>query len=220
MPIPGGLCTSIFANDPLKQGQSTVFAPLQIDCWDATDPHILPKVYLTDEQPEDPSDSSTGHVYHTGAGSKHGGLSCSHGTFLHVAQHVAQCRQPCFHSLHITGPSQCPRVDKPHPASVAGTRPAVAWCSRKDVSQVVRNGSSVTNRHNRKFSQDTFDGDDVENRFLVVKLVHNPRTNRLQPNCNKIMYNEYNSHNEHNEHNSLNNCHNMYNPYNCHKMYN
>jgi hypothetical protein len=52
---------------------------------------------------------------------------------------------------------------------------------------VVRNGSSVTNRHNRKFSQDTFDGDDVENRFLVVELVHNPRTNRLQPNCNEIM---------------------------------
>jgi len=52
---------------------------------------------------------------------------------------------------------------------------------------VVRNGSSVTNRHNRKFSQDTFDGDDIENRMLVVELVHNPRTDLLQPTCNEIM---------------------------------
>jgi hypothetical protein len=52
---------------------------------------------------------------------------------------------------------------------------------------VVGNGSSVTNRHNRKFSQDTFDGDDEENRFLLVELVHNPRTDRLQPTCNEIM---------------------------------
>ena len=91
MPIPGGLCTSIFANDPLKQGQSTVFAPLQIDCWDATDPHILPKVYLTDEQQEDPSDSSTGHVYHTGAGSKHGGLSVLKSHFNPAC--IGDCKQ-------------------------------------------------------------------------------------------------------------------------------
>ena len=71
--------------------------------------------------------------------------------------------------------------------SVGSIRPAVAGCSRKDVVPVVRNGSGVTNRHNRKFSQDNFDGDDVENRFLAVKLIHNPRTDRLQPTCDGIM---------------------------------
>ncbi len=28
------------------------------------------------------------------------------------------------HSLHVTGPRHCPRVDKPHPASITSTRPA------------------------------------------------------------------------------------------------
>ena len=45
---------------------------------------------------------------------------------LHVALHVALCLEPHWLSLHIAGPSQCPRVDKPHPASVPRTRPAVA----------------------------------------------------------------------------------------------
>ena len=88
---------------------------------------------------------------------------------------------PPPHSLHITGPAQRPRVDKPHPTSVAGNRPAVAGCARKEVAQVVLNGSGVSNRYNCKFFQDTLNGDDVENRFPVIKLVYNSRANRFQP---------------------------------------
>jgi hypothetical protein len=51
---------------------------------------------------------------------------------------VAQCLQHPFHSLHITESSQCPRVDKHHPTSVAGTLPAVTRCARKDVGHRVR----------------------------------------------------------------------------------
>ena len=98
---------------------------------------------------------------------KHGEFSCSHATWnlCHtLCRTVAQCLQSPFHSLRITGPSQYPRVDKPHPASVACTLPAAAGCARKDVAQVVRNGSGVSNRYNCKFPHNTFDGDDVENR--------------------------------------------------------
>ncbi len=42
---------------------------------------------------------------------------------------------------------------------------------REKNDQAVRNGSGVTNRNNWQFSQDTFNGDDVENWFLVVKPV-------------------------------------------------
>ena len=73
--------------------QSTVFAPSQVEHRGTTEQHIRSKAYLTGAQPEDPSDSGTGHVYQTGAGPKHGELSCSHGTFLYyVALHVAQSR--------------------------------------------------------------------------------------------------------------------------------
>ncbi len=157
---------------PLQTVQSTVFAPPQEEHRSASEPNTRSKAYLTDAQPEDPSGSGIGHVYQMGAGFKHGELSCSHGTFLHVTLHVAQSHsQPPFHSLHITGPSQCPRVDKPHPASVAGSRPAVAGCARKDVAQVVQNGSCVSNRHNRQLSQNALNGDDIENRFPVIELV-------------------------------------------------
>jgi hypothetical protein len=75
----------------------------------------------------------TGHKYWRVAGPnlKYGELACSHGTFLQAALDVALCLQPPFHSLHIAGPSKCPRVDKPHPASVAGTRPAVGAPGKK-----------------------------------------------------------------------------------------
>ena len=167
-----------FGQGPLQTVQSTVFAPPQEEHRSASEQHNRSKAYLTDAQPEDPSDRGTGHVNQmglTGAGPKHGELSCSQGTLLHVVLHVAQSHSAInplpFHSLHIPGPSQCPRVDKPHPASVAGTRPAVVGCARKDVAQVVRNGSCVSNRHNCKFSQNALNGNDVENRFPVIKLV-------------------------------------------------
>ncbi len=84
---------------------------------------------------------------------------------LHVALHIEMCLQPYSLSLRIqvARPSKCPLVDKPRPASVAGTPQAVAVCSRKEVAQAVQNDSSVTNRNYRQFSQDTLNGDDVEN---------------------------------------------------------
>ena len=169
---------------PRQKVQSTIFAPPQVEHRGATEPHIRPKAYLTYTRPNYPSDSGSGHVYQTGAGPKHGELSCSHGTFLHVAPYVAQSHsaiKPPPHSLHITGPAQRPRVDKPHPTSVAGNRPAVAGCARKEVAQVVLNGSSVSNRYYCKFSQDTLNGDDIENRFPVIELVYNSRANRFKP---------------------------------------
>ncbi len=63
---------------------------------------------------------------------------------LHVALHVALCLQRYWLSLHIAEPSQCPRVDKPHPASVSGIRPAVAGRSRKEIAQAVGNSQLVT----------------------------------------------------------------------------
>ncbi len=54
--------------------------------------------------------------------------------------------------LNITGPSQCPRVDKPHPASIAATRPAVAGCVRKDVEQVIWNGPGVADGYSWQLS--------------------------------------------------------------------
>ncbi len=80
-------------------------------------------------------------------------------------------------SLHITGPTQCPRVDKPHTTSIAETRPAVARRPRKVVAQVVWDCPSVTNWYNRQFSQDTLNRYYVQNRIFVVELVYNSRTN-------------------------------------------
>jgi hypothetical protein len=179
------VCTTISANDPPQKVRSTIFAPPQVEHRGATEPHILPKAYLADAQQNNPSDSGSGHVYQTGAGPEDEEFSCSHGTFLHVAPYVAQSHSaitpPPPHSLHITGPAQLPRVDKPHPTSVAGTRPAVAGCTRKEVAQVVLNGSSVSNKYDCKFSQDTLNGDIVENRFPVIELVYNLRANRFKP---------------------------------------
>ena len=78
------------------------------------------------------------------------------------------CLQLQWLSLHIAGPAQSPRVDKPHPASVPGTLPAVAGRSHEMIAQAVRNCSCVTDRNYGQFSQDTVDWDDVKNWFLVV----------------------------------------------------
>ena len=45
------------------------------------------------------------------------------------------------------------------------------------VAQVVRDGAGVTNGNHRKFAEDTLNGNDVQDRFLVVKLVYHPRAN-------------------------------------------
>ena len=92
------------------------------------------------------------------------------------------------HSLHVTGPRHCPRIDEPHPASIASTRPAVARCDWKQIAQMVRNRACVPNWHKRKFSQDMLNRDDIQDWFSMVKLVYNLGSNRLQPSClNEIM---------------------------------
>jgi hypothetical protein len=80
-------------------------------------------------------------------------------------------------SLHITGPSQCPRVDKPHAAYITGTWPAVAWRVQEDVAQMVWNCPCVANGYNRQFSQDALYWYGVQNRVLVVELIYNSRAN-------------------------------------------
>ena len=55
-------------------------------------------------------------------------------------------------SFHITGPSQCPRVDKPQPASIAGARSAVAGRPWKVVAQVVWNCPLISCWYTRQFS--------------------------------------------------------------------
>ena len=94
------------------------------------------------------------------------------------------CLQVQWLSLHIAGPAQCPRVDKPHPASVPRPLPAVTGRSLEMIAQAVRNCSCVTDRNYGQFSQDTIDWDDVKNWFLVVQLVQDPGTDRIKPVCN------------------------------------
>jgi hypothetical protein len=95
---------------------------------------------------------------------------CRSGLLQQYKQLLALCLQCYWLSLHIAGPSQCTRVDKlePHHASVPGTRSAVAGRSRKEIAQAVGNGYGVADWNYRQFSQDTFNRNDVENRFLVV----------------------------------------------------
>jgi hypothetical protein len=100
---------------------------------------------------------------------------------LHVALHVALCLQRYWLSLHIAGPSQCPLVDKPHPASVPRTLPAVARRSLKEIAQAVGNDSSVADWNYRQFSHDTFNGNDVENWFFVVSYRTLELTDSSQP---------------------------------------
>jgi hypothetical protein len=46
---------------------------------------------------------------------------------------------------------------------------------------VVRDSAGVTNGNHRKLAEDTLNGNDIQDRFLVVKLVYHPRANRFQP---------------------------------------
>jgi hypothetical protein len=192
---PGGQCTSFLAGTPKKQAFSTVFDSPQLHERDATAPHIWPNVYLADALPREPIRIVRGQPEQTAAWPKHGDASCSHGTFLPAGSRAAIP----WDLLQVTGPSQCPRVDEPHPASIACARPAVAGSARKGVAHAVRNSSSITDRYHRKFAQDTLNGNDVQDRFLVVKLVYHPRSNRFQPSYNKSMSN------------NCNNCNNSYN---------
>jgi hypothetical protein len=81
---------------------------------------------------------------------------------------------------------------EPHPAPIACALPGVAGSARKGVAHLVQNSFSVTDRYQRKFAQDTLNGNDLQDRFLVVKLVYHPRSNRFQPSYNKEINNSCN----------------------------
>ena len=174
---PGGRCTSVLAGTPKKQACGTAFDPSQLHERDATEPHIRLNVYHADALPREPIRIIRGQPEQTVAWPKHGDASWSHGTFLPAASRAAIP----WDLLHVMGPSQCPRVDEPHSASIACARPAVAGSARKGIAHAVRNSTGVPDRHQWKFSQDTLNGNDIQDRFLVVKLVYHTRSNRLQP---------------------------------------
>jgi len=48
---------------------------------------------------------------------------------------------------------------------------------------VVRYGAGVADGNYRKFAEDALNGNDVQDRFLVVKLINYPRADRFQPSC-------------------------------------
>ncbi len=57
----------------------------------------------------------------------------------------------------------------------ASARSAVAGSARNCLAQVVRDSAGVTDGNQRKLAEDTLNGNDVQDRFLVVKLVYHPR---------------------------------------------
>ncbi len=174
-----------FGWHPKKQAFSTVFDPQQVHELEATEQHIWPNVYLADAFLREPNRIVRAQPEQTVALPKHGDASCSHGTFLPAASRAAIP----WVLLQVTGPSQCPRVDEPHPASVACARPPVAGSARKGVAHAVRDSTGVTYRHRGKFAQDILNGNDVQDRFFVVKLVYHTRSNRLQPPYKKSISN-------------------------------
>ena len=174
---PGGRCTSVLAGTRKKQAFNTVFDHPQVHELDATEPHIWPNVYLADALPREPIRIVRAPPEQTVAWPKDGDVTCSHGTIRPAG---SRATIPCD-LLHVTGPSQCPRVDEPHSASVARTWSAVAGSARKGVAHAVRNSTGVPDRHQGKFTQDILNGNDIQDRFPVVKLVYHTRSNRRQP---------------------------------------
>jgi hypothetical protein len=118
---PGGRRTSVLAGTPKKQACGTAFDPSQLHERDATEPHIRLNVYHADTLPREPIRIVRGKPEPTVAWPKHGDASWSHGTFLPAASRDAIP----WDLLHVTGPSQCPRVDEPHirhPSPAPGLR--------------------------------------------------------------------------------------------------
>ena len=62
--------------------------------------------------------------------------------------------------------------------------------SQKKMAKAVRNGSGVTNRNSWQYSQDTFNGDDVENWFLAVEVKHAPSSpTKIRQAYNPLLHN-------------------------------
>jgi hypothetical protein len=183
-----------FGRHPQETGFSIIFAAPKLHERDATEPNIRPNVYRADALPSESSRIIRGQPEQTVAWPKHGDASYSHGTH-HTEpismRGISRCNPVDL--LHVTGPSQCPRADEPHTASIARVRPAVAGSARKGIAHAVRNSASVSDRYDWNFAQDTLNGDDIQDRFLVVKLVYHPGSNRLQPSYNTTVRNNCNN---------------------------
>ncbi len=87
----------------------------------------------------------------------HSMLQCA---FNPIGLHYISRDQPKAHELtnHILHPSPEPFLRSP-------------GAPEKKFAQAVRNGSGVTDRNYWQFTQDIFNGNDVDNWFLVVELV-------------------------------------------------
>jgi hypothetical protein len=185
---PNGMCTSFLADTLPKQASSTVFDPPQVSNADARERHIQPKVYIHDALPEEPNGFGTAHPEQTKAQT----WRCMDTWNLFSVRRRAL--QPFKISLHVPRPSQSPRVDEPHLASIASTRSAVAGSARKCVAQVVRDSAGVTYGNHRKLAEDTLKGYDVQDRFrsqgrippesqLIPTSLQN-RASNYEHNCN------------------------------------
>ena len=158
---------SILADTSPARAWSTWLAPAQFHNRSIPEPHTWQALSQTPPLLAEPTRIGAGTSERVGMCLKHGALAGSHGT--HWRDHmepITACRttdartaRPA--SLHITGPSQCPRVDKPHPAAIAGTRPAVARRPGKVVAQAVWDCPGVAYWYNRQFTQDRFNWYDV-----------------------------------------------------------
>ncbi len=98
--------------------------------------------------------------------------------------HYMSRDQPKAHELtnHILHPSPAPIRRSPGAPENVLRR----WYGMVPVSstaQVVRYGACVINGNHRKFAEDTLNGNDVQDWFLVVKLIKHPRADRFQPSC-------------------------------------
>ena len=139
---------SILTSTPRIRVQTTVFDHLQGHYRDDSDASIEGLLVVQQLYCCKKKIFRTRHTGQRGACPKHGDAPCSNATYFHSTA----LDKTLFHALHIPGPSQSPRVDEPHPATVAGARPAVAGCAIKHVAQVVRNGRGVSDGDYRKFS--------------------------------------------------------------------
>jgi hypothetical protein len=62
--------------------------------------------------------------------------------------------------------------------------------SLNTINNTLSNSAGVANGNHRKFAKDALNGNDVQDRFLVVKLINYQRADRFQPSCteeHKIM---------------------------------
>jgi hypothetical protein len=198
---------SIFDVTPPTRAWGTLLAPAQFHNRSLADPHTwqapAQNAALLEESTRIGLDPSKwrGECPENGALEPH-----SRGTFLHVARQTR--RQPSqLHYISQDHPNAHELTDKPHTASIAWTRPAVARRPRKVVTQVV-DCPSATNWYKRHFSRILWIG--IKYRIGFCGRARVQLANQLIPtNLNKINkvndlnnYNNLQNDNNHNNHNN------------------